>query len=67
MATVYDEIKALERRLAKLVAYFNEDEDWEPGMRAQQAVVAVNNIFGGDFDIEQPYPAASDGGSEHGT
>jgi hypothetical protein len=55
--TLYDEITSIERRLRSLVAYFNEDEQWKPGMRAQAAIVQVHNIFGGDFDSEQEYTA----------
>lgn len=56
--TVIGEIDRIERRLAKLVAHFNERGEWEAGLRTQAAIVAVNNIHGADADLEEAYESS---------
>lgn len=54
--TVHDEIDFLRMRLAHLVAHFNEGGEWEAGLKAQVAVVAVDQIAGCDgVDFETGY------------
>jgi hypothetical protein len=53
--TVHDELDFLRARLARLVTFFNEDHSWESGLKSQVALVAVDDIAGGDADLDARY------------
>jgi hypothetical protein len=50
--TIYDEISFLRARLALLVGHFNESGEWGTGLKAQIALVSVDDITGGDADFD---------------
>jgi hypothetical protein len=53
--TATGEIDRLQARVKKMVAWFNERGEFEAGLRAQAAIVALGNIYGGDGSMEEPY------------
>lgn len=61
--TVIGEIDRLQARVVKLVAWFNGRGEFEAALRTQAAIVALDNIYGGDGSMEEPYE--SDGALEH--
>ena len=53
--TVIGEIDRLQARVVKLVAWFNARGEFDAGLRAQAAILALGNVHGGDASMEEPY------------
>lgn len=54
--TATGEIDRLQARVVKMVAWFNGRGEFDAALRAQAAIVALGNIYGGDGSMEEPYP-----------
>lgn len=54
--SVITELDALRDRLRKLVRHFNDDQEWQAALKAQIALVAVDDIGNAqDADFEAEY------------
>jgi hypothetical protein len=54
MTTVRDRIDLLRKGLVHLVHHFNQRMEWDAALRAQRALVAIDDIFGSDeTDFEE--------------
>jgi hypothetical protein len=60
--TATGEIDRLQARVVRMVAWFNGRGEFDAALRAQAAIVALGNIYGGDGSMEEPYEPPNRGG-----